>query len=91
MQIDFFTRPGCSLCADARELLQRVCPPGQWSEINVDADPALQAKYGEYVPVVEVDGVRVGQWRIEESRLRAALTPEHQRAPRRWFRRREAR
>ena len=33
----------------------------------------LYAAHGEFLPVVEVDGVRRGYWRIEEFRLRKAL------------------
>lgn len=91
MRIEFFTRPGCPLCEEGRAVVQRVCAGLEWSEINVDADPGLQAAYGEYVPVVEIDGERVGQWRIDETRLRAALEGETERAPRRWLRRRKAR
>lgn len=92
MQIDFYTRPGCTLCDDARRLLQRVCADGrQWTEINVDSDPNLQATYGEFVPVIEVDGERVGQWQIDETRLREALDGTKKRASRRLFRRRKAR
>ena len=91
MRIELYTRPGCMLCDDARRLLQRVCAGREWSEFDVDSDPALQGEYGEFVPVVEVDGERVGQWRIDETRLRAAIEGNKNRAPRRWFRRREAR
>lgn len=91
MRIELYTRPGCTLCDDARRLLQRVCVGREWSEIDVDSDPGLRAEYGEFVPVVEVDGVRVGQWHIDETRLRAAIEGNKKRASRRWFRRREAR
>lgn len=91
MRIEFFTRSGCGLCDDARSLLVRVCGEQGFTEIDVDSDPELRADYGEFVPVVEVDGVRVGQWRIEEARLRAATAGEGERASRRLFRRRKAR
>src|SRR5699024_11601223 len=91
MRIELYTRPGCTLCDDARRLLQRVCVGRDSAEIDVDSDPGLRAEYGEFVRVVEVDGVRVGQWHIEEARLRAAIEGNKNRAPRRWFRRREAR
>ncbi len=91
MRIVFYTRPGCTLCDEGRKVLQRVCGEQPWSEVNVDDDPQLQAAYGELVPVVEVDGVRVGQWRIEEARLREALEGKEKRTPRRLFRRRGVR
>lgn len=91
MLIEFYTRPGCTLCDEGRKVLKRVCGDLPWSEINVDDDPALVATYGELVPVVEVDGVRVAQWHIEEDRLRGVIRGERKRAPRRLFGRRRAR
>lgn len=91
MRIDLYTRPGCTLCDDARRILQRVCEGREWSEINVDSDPDLQAQYGEFVPVVEVDGERVAQWHLDEARLRETVEGNKKRVSRRWFRRRETR
>ena len=45
-----------------------------WDERDIDGDPRLQAEYGELVPVVLVDGREHGYWRIEESKLRRALS-----------------
>lgn len=88
MRIEFFTRAGCSLCDEGRAVLARVAGERPWTEIDVDEDPGLAEAYGELVPVVEVDGVKVGQWRIEESALREALGGNEERAPRRLWRRR---
>lgn len=68
-------RPGCHLCESARRVLRAVCDPAgvAWDEVDIDADPGLQARYGELVPVVVVDGVQVGYWRIDPARVRAAL------------------
>lgn len=71
-----YTRVGCYLCGDAEELVARVCKEldQTFDLIDVDQDPALVAQFSDYVPVVEVDGVQQGFWRIDEDRLRAALT-----------------
>jgi len=90
-KVVFYTRPGCTLCEEGRTIVARVCAGLEWEEVNVDDDGALRAAYGEFVPVVEVDGRRVAQWRIDEARLREALAPEAQRAPRRFMWRRRAR
>lgn len=89
MKIVFYTRPGCSLCDSGRAVLAKVSD--EWEEINVDSSPELQAAYGEFVPVIEVDGQRVAQWQVNEADLRAAISGETKRAPRRLFRRRKAR
>lgn len=74
-----YGRAGCHLCDDARALVARVCDElgATWTEVDVDepaADGTLLADaLGEMVPVVDVDGVRRGYWRIDETRLRRAL------------------
>ena len=69
------TRDGCHACVAARADIERIC--GElgvpWSEHDVDADPELRAEYGDRVPVILVDGVEHGFWRVEEERLRSAL------------------
>jgi glutaredoxin len=70
------TRQGCHLCEVAEAEVERIC--GElavpWETMDVDADPELRAEYGERVPVILVDGEEHGYWRVEEDRLRAALT-----------------
>jgi hypothetical protein len=45
----------------------------QWEERSILDDPALSDAYSEQIPVTLVDGVQHGYWRVDESRLRAAL------------------
>ncbi len=74
-----YGRAGCHLCDDARALVERVCAEvgATWAEVDVDVplpDGRLPAdELGDLVPVVDVDGVRRGYWRISEARLRRAL------------------
>ena len=77
VRVTLYTREGCYLCGDAQELVARVCAElGQdYKLVDVDQDPALVAQSSDYVPVVEVDGVQQGFWRIDEDRLRRVLTP----------------
>jgi Glutaredoxin-like domain (DUF836) len=71
-------RAGCHLCDDARAVVSRVAAElGEaWREVSVDDDAALRNLYAELIPVVMVDGVQVDFWRVDESRLRSALTRE---------------
>lgn len=75
-RITLLTRVGCHLCDDARAVLARVAGElgAAWTEHDVDADPDLRARYGEWVPVILVDGREHGYWRFDEARLRAALS-----------------
>lgn len=49
-----YTRQGCHLCDDAREILLRhgLTPLA----VDIDADAELAAKYTDCVPVVVIDG-----------------------------------
>src|SRR5258708_4345991 len=53
-----YTRAGCCLCDRAWEVLERA--RGRWgfalSRVDVDTSSELAERYGEEVPVVEVDG-----------------------------------
>jgi hypothetical protein len=72
-----YGRAGCHLCDDARLVVEQVCAESgaTWTEVDVDtlADADLRADLSELVPVVEVDGVRQGYWRIDTARLRRSL------------------
>ena len=74
-RITLYGRPGCHLCDDARVVVERVCADlGEaWTEVNIDDDPELTARFGEEVPVTFVDGRQHDFWRVSETRLRAAL------------------
>jgi glutaredoxin len=69
------TRAACHLCDEARDVVASVCAEAgvAFREVDVDADAALRAEHGDFVPVVLVDGVRRGFWQIDADRLRRAL------------------
>jgi hypothetical protein len=53
-----YTRKGCHLCEEAWKLLQDRQDLYHFTldAVDVDADPDLAARYGEWVPVVTVNG-----------------------------------
>lgn len=75
-RITLIGRPGCHLCDDARVVVARVAAElgVGWTELSVLDDPALLARYVEEVPVVLVDGAQHTCWRVDEERLRRALS-----------------
>lgn len=75
-RVVLYTRPGCHLCEPARAIVRSVCSEldVDWVERSIAADLQLTVDYGELIPVVTVDGVQQGFWRIEAARLRAALS-----------------
>jgi hypothetical protein len=69
-------RQGCHLCDEARDVVRRVTSETgtSWVEWDVDDDPELRRAYSDQVPVVLVDGEQHDFWRVDEHRLRAALS-----------------
>ena len=80
-RLTFLTRAYCHLCDTMRDaLLPLALAHGATvEEIDVDADPALEAAYGERVPVVlqgDVDeGIVLCHYHLDRARVIAALTP----------------
>jgi glutaredoxin len=75
-RVRLYSRPGCHLCDDAREVIARVCTDlgESFDEVSIDDDPALRERFTDEVPVTFVDGRQHTFWRVDEARLRAALT-----------------
>jgi hypothetical protein len=76
VRVTLVSRVDCHLCDQARVVVARVCADlgVGWEELDVDADPDLLARYHEEVPVTLVDGRQHDFWRVDEQRLRTALT-----------------
>ena len=74
-RVTLYGRAGCHLCDDARAVIERVCADlGEtFVEIDIDDDPELLDRYAEEIPVTLVDGRQHDFWRVDETRLRAAL------------------
>jgi glutaredoxin len=75
-RVRLYSRPGCHLCDDARAVIERVCADlgEEYDEVSIDEDTRLQERFGEEIPVTFVDGRQHDFWRVDETRLRAALT-----------------
>ncbi len=75
-RVTFYSRPGCHLCDEARLVVERVCADlgESYVEVSIDDDPELQQRFGEEIPVTFVDNRQHDFWRVDEKRLRTALT-----------------
>ncbi|CAM3044859.1 glutaredoxin family protein [Dermacoccus abyssi] len=75
-RITLIGKPGCHLCDDARAVIERVAREEgvEWEELNMLDDPELVARYAEQIPVTLVDGRQHDYWRVDENRLRKALS-----------------
>ena len=74
-RITLYSRPGCHLCDDARDVIARVCADlgEEYDEVSIDGDPELSERFGEEIPVTFGDGRQHDFWRVDVARLRAAL------------------
>ena len=73
--ITLIGKPDCHLCEDARAVVARLAEElgFSWEELSIDDDPELHRKYWEQIPVTLIDGKQHDFWRVDETRLRAAL------------------
>jgi glutaredoxin len=69
-------KPDCHLCEEAQEVVEKVCGDlgVPWEKQDITQDPRLHEQYWEQIPVVLVDGRQHTFWRVNEQRLRKALT-----------------
>lgn len=74
-RVTLLTRPGCHLCDVAREVVAAVCAElGEaYAEVDITADPELEHRYHDEIPVTLVDGRQHDFWQVDARRLRAAL------------------
>ncbi|MEP9325575.1 glutaredoxin family protein [Paraburkholderia phymatum] len=82
--LTLYGRAWCHLCDDMRAALGPFLTEFgmQLEVIDIDADPALEARYNDWVPVLVLEGVELCHYHLDETRLRAALTA-HSATPRR--------
>ena len=71
-RVRFFHAQQCSLCDRARAVLDRVGVP--FDDIDVTGDDELEARYREWLPVVEIDGERAFVYYVDEDALRRKLS-----------------
>jgi glutaredoxin len=73
--VTLYSRPGCHLCEEARESLQRVQTraPFTLHEVDIESDDALHARYLERIPVVAVDGEDLFEYEVDEESLQRLI------------------
>ncbi len=65
---------GCHLCEVAQEVVEQVCG-SSYRVLTIDDDPALEARYRERIPVVEIDGVAAFTYHVHPEALAERLGP----------------
>ena len=73
--LTLYGKPGCHLCDDARAAVERVTARRGVSleQVDVSLDPVLYARYGERIPVLEMDGETVFEFFVDEVVLERRL------------------
>jgi glutaredoxin len=76
-EVVLYTATGCHLCEAARRVVSMVREETGFElrEVAIDGDPALEAEYREWIPVVEIDGKRRFVYHVHPDALRRALSP----------------
>lgn len=74
--VSIIGKPDCHLCEDARVIVMAVCAEFgiEWQERSILDDPVLYDEYWEKIPVILIDGRVHDYWRVDEQRLRRALS-----------------
>jgi hypothetical protein len=71
VEILIYSRPNCCLCDEAKLLILRVAHrrslPISITEVDIDRDPDLCARFSDEVPVVFVGGKKAFKYRVVES------------------------
>jgi glutaredoxin len=71
-----YSRPGCHLCDEAREILvaEQARTPFALEEIDVETDDALELEYGIRIPVVAIDGEEAFEISVDRAALARLLS-----------------
>ncbi len=82
-KVTLYTRIGCHLCDDAKEVLESVRreKPFELDVVDVDTDPALVELYTYEVPVITIEGRKAFKYRVDAAALRAKLDRAEESAP----------
>jgi len=74
-EVTFYTRRQCGLCDEALAELRALRDDLRFDlrELDIDADPALRARFTDVVPVVAVGERIIAQAPIDAAALRAQL------------------
>ena len=65
-QVTLYTRAGCCLCDDARQVLAeaRRRTDFDYEELDIDGDPELLRRYNDEVPVIAINHVKAFKYKV---------------------------
>lgn len=70
-----YTKTGCHLCEEMKAILEHVRSdvPFELNEVDVTSDPELEARFGQEIPVLFVNGRKAFKFRTTERKVRLRL------------------
>jgi glutaredoxin len=73
--LTLYGKPGCHLCDDARAAVERVAARRDvpLEQVDISRDPVLYKRYGERIPVLEMNGETVFEFFVDEVVLERRL------------------
>ena len=76
--ITLYTRKECCLCEEMKGVVVPIAQETGASveEVDVDASPDLQQKYGDEVPVLFINGRKAFKYRVGAKELKDKITKE---------------
>ncbi len=71
LQVTFYTKAGCHLCEDARDMLDEIATQNTYelTEIDIRHEPEIFERYRYRIPVIMINETLVAEGRIEYSEL----------------------
>jgi glutaredoxin len=71
MKVTVYTRSGCHLCDEAKQVVESVRRRAafDYEEFDIDSDPQLRELYNEEVPVIAIDGKKAFKYRVTPAKL----------------------
>ena len=77
-EVVLYTAHGCHLCERARATVEEVRrqQPFALREVDITGDRELEARYREWLPVVEIDGRRAFVYHVDEAAFRRKLAAQ---------------
>lgn len=80
LDVTLYTRAHCPLCDQARSAIQTSGVPVRITEIDIDRDETLRARYTDDVPVIHVDGEEAFRHSVDPAAF-AAYAKQHAAQP----------
>ena len=70
-----YSRPGCHLCDEARDVIDRVQTryAFDFEVVNIAENPELESRYGTEIPVIHINGNKAFKCRVDPIELERKL------------------